>query len=288
MTCNSFLHRFDPKAIFLCICLCTVTTSVIFDCEFTFESRVIIGKVYHCRPSVDTTESKNTLEGVTGEHLSGYSNEDVQYVFLENQNLSRIPSNIESFFPKLLGIEWYNSNLLTVSAADLASFSSLQVLSLYKNKLTSVDGDLFTSTPNLRWISFSNNNIRYVGPDLLTELSDLEYIDFRSNICINKLARTTQEIEEMKLRLLSQCAPPTTLEPTTTLTPTTEISEECPGRCMQQIESSHGEMMKLIDKINEQEEVISQLYKANEEFKEKFEKIEAQLRELTESPGSSC
>lgn len=262
----------------------SISNGVHFNCTFTFEERVILGAVYHCRPTVVETESENTLQDVSGKHLSGYSNDDVQYIFVEGQNLEIIPKNIENFFPNLLGIEWYNSNLMTVSADDLKPFPQLKVFSVYINHLLTVDGDLFQFTPNLRWISFYDNNIQHVGPDLLTQLVDLGYADFRSNVCISKLANTAQLLSDLNAQLISKCPP---LETTSLPTTVTELPESCPATCVKHIESSDDEIRKLKDKIDEQSETISQLRLTNEEFLERFTEIEIQLKTLSTNPGSS-
>lgn len=221
---------------------------------------------------------------MSGKHLNGYSNEDVQYIFVEGQDLTMIPKNIENFFPNLLGIEWYNSNLMTVSADDLKPFPQLKVFSVYINHLLTVDGDLFEFTPNLRWISFYDNDIQHVGLDLLTQLSDLGYADFRSNDCINKLANSAQSLSDLNAQLISKCQP---LETTSLPTTVTELPEACPASCVEHIESSDDEIRKLNDKIDEQSETISQLRQTNEEFLERFAEIEIQLKELSANPGSS-
>lgn len=257
-----------------------MTNAVIFNCVYTSEARVVIGEVYHCRPSVVATENENTLESVTGNHLSGRSDADVQYIFLEKQNLARIPKNLESFFPNLLGIEWYNSNLKVLTANDLKPFPELKVFSAYKNNLVSFDADLFEFSPELRWISFYSNNIQHVGQDLLSQLSFLIYADFRSNPCINKLGSTPEAIEDLKSLLSAQCPP---VEQTTTSETTTATEEpgDCPNKCVEQIESYGEEIMKLNDKITEQSDTISQLSKTVEKFEERFREIETRLRELS-------
>ena len=86
------------KEFFAIAALIAVTNGVIFDCDFTLECRVIIGDVYNCRPNVSNTGTRN-LEAVTGSHLPGRSNNDVEYLYVYNQNLNRVPWISSNFSP---------------------------------------------------------------------------------------------------------------------------------------------------------------------------------------------
>lgn len=208
-----------------------------------------------------TNAGIGTLESVTGNHLSGKSNADVEYLYIHNQILTRFPTNIEAFFPFLIGIEWFNSNLLSIAPEDLEPFENLVIFSSFMNKLVSIDGRLFERAPKLRWISFYGNLIENVGYNLLENLPDLQYVSFGSNPCIDTIALTPNEIAELKVQLLISCPPigGTTTTTTTTTTPQTtstvsttpEMSNECPSDCVDRIGSSEFAIFMLNQKVTD-------------------------------------
>lgn len=165
---------------------------------------MIIGEVYNCRPTVSNTGTKS-LQTVTGNHLDGFTNFDVKYLYIYNQNLNYVPSNIDHFFQNLTGLDWHNSNLLSVTSEDLRPFPELIVFSSYNNEVEEINGDLFSFNPKLRWISFYKNLLQRVRHGLFTNLTALEQADFRLNPCINKIAYSAQEILTLGQQLATNC-----------------------------------------------------------------------------------
>lgn len=74
------------------------------------------------------------------------SDKYVEGFCLVSQNLTQIPSGIESFFPNSKGFRFYDSHLRIVSK-DVSRFPHLRLLFLYYNELATLDGDLFEFAP---------------------------------------------------------------------------------------------------------------------------------------------
>lgn len=276
----------------------------------------MIGNVYHCNPQVSSTQDR-TLTEVRGNHLSGRTNSDVEYLLIYNQNLNYVPDHIQAFFPNLRGVEWFNSNLLEVSASDLRQFPNILIFSAFVNKLITIESDLFEFTPHLQWISFYNNLIQHVGYDLLSNLTDLQTISFETNPCINEYAVGSPAIMELNQRLPLLCPPieatsatpqtttstststttttstsTTTFLPTTTSISATTTSEEpdgyCAIGCVDRIETSESQILLLQSQVALQNEVIAQLERANENYESRIVELEMQMREINSGPCSPC
>lgn len=249
----------DKLIILVIIASASEVYGVIFDCNYVFETWAVLGNVYVCRPNVSNTDG-NTLNAVTGVHVSGRSNEDVRVVFVNDQNLSHVPPNLVDFFPNLGGISWRRSNLLKVSADDLKSLPGLMFFRSLFNPLVSLDGDLFQYTPNIQNVAFHNNSLEHVGYDLLKDLTGLNHADFSDNPCINVFATTPQVIRDLKMNLSIQCPP---LSTTTT-------SDVCSAGCVDHIDATQNEVLNEV-----------------QELRERIFALEKQLKELSASP-SSC
>lgn len=71
----------------------------------------------------------------------------------------------------------------------------------------SLDANLFQNTPKLQIMAFYRNSIKNVGAVLFSNLNELKKIDFGTNTCINILAQTPEEFENLKAQLIEKCPP---------------------------------------------------------------------------------
>lgn len=143
------------------------------------------------------TGDSRVLENVEGVHLADNTIDDVNYLWVQNQELPFIPSNIDSFFKNIIALNWHNSSLASLSASDFEPFPELQLFAAGYNNLVTIDGDLFKHTPKLILINFGSNKIRHVGRDLIKGMENLRYFYFQANPCVNLYA--TDVIDAVKL-----------------------------------------------------------------------------------------
>jgi Leucine rich repeat len=268
----------------------------------------VIGDQYGCEPTVSVVNEGNVLVEVSGSHMTEKTNSDVKTITVQYQvNLLQMPKNIETFFPNLIRIQFWNGNISSISVDDLKAFPNLQVLSFGVNLLTSLDGNLFIYNPKLQWISFSGNKITNVGYDLLLGLDELRTVNFNFNTCINKFASTPSQLIELKNLLRTSCpslvstqAPTTTptREPTTSTTlssSTTPDSTQCPTGCLEKIEdlqsnfeAENRELRKTASNQGKQiEELTAETVNLNQvvaAYEERFIELEKQIREIDSNP----
>ena len=145
---------------------------------------------YTCLTSELTNINEETLTAVYGNHMSGKSNADVEYLNIRNVSiLTFFPNGIENFFPNLTAIQIYHCNISTLTGHELDVFPNLTWFALQgQSQLERIPGNLFTNTPMLHSLWFYYNNIKHVGENLLTSLSQLTYAHFGSNYCVNQAA----------------------------------------------------------------------------------------------------
>jgi Leucine rich repeat len=269
--------------------LVTCQEGVYFQCKFRIVSWTLIGNQYGCDPTVTIKNRGNVLVEVSGSHMTGKSNSDVKILDVWSQkSLLQMPKNIESFFPNLIGIEFANGNISSISVDDLKAFPNLKVLSFGYNLLTSLDGNLFIQNPKLQWISFSDNKITNVGYNLLSGLNELDQVYFNDNPCVNKVATTPFELSELKSFLRTSCPPlvSTQTPMTTTMLPTTQ----CPSGCLERIETLQNgfeaENLELREKVAELNGETMNLYQVVAVYEERLTELERQIREINSNPRS--
>lgn len=260
---------------------------MIFECNFYHADWLPVELNYSCYATIIPTGDNEFLTNVTGNHLDGRTNEDVEFLDTWYQFLlDRIPRGIATFFPNLKGIEWFTAGLKTIEAQDLEPFTNLQLLSIPNNAIISLDGDLFKHNSKLQWLSLHGNQLQRVGHNLFAGLHDLTFANFLHNPCIHIVAETSEDVKNLNDKLPVSCPP---LE-----TPTTPDDAECPVECSRQIDLIENEINELRinvtklttenvwrdNKIRESNKNILELQKELSEHKLRLYKLERLVAEL--------
>lgn len=180
--------------------------AVKFDCRFGFTDVFALGNRYYCGPSIDLSGSK-ALENVKGTHQSGYTNDNVEYLWVNGEHLLFVPQEIEKFFKNLLAMTFRDTNIHSISAQDLQSFPQLQSLEINHGDLSSLDGNLFMYNPRLLNVAFDDNEIEHIGLDLVTKLDHLRELALSRNTCIDESAFWRPDVLKLAPKLSVLCPP---------------------------------------------------------------------------------
>lgn len=233
---------------------------------------------YPCGGSIELYGDNDTLVEISGEHVSGKTNEDAQALQISDDRelFTRIPRGIEKFFPNLKGLNFMARKLTSISKEDLEPFPNLLVFVVQEASLIFLDGDLFKYNPKLKYMQFNNVNIRHVGYDFFIGLNDLEVVLFSNNPCINMYAQSPETILEIKRKISEQCPPmETTSVETTVATVTESETEKCTEACLTKIESLNAWAFQEINKLKD--EVIT----AKITHEEEINQLKGSVLELT-------
>lgn len=257
------------KCLLAAVLLTRSVTAIQFECRFAMFYPTVIGDRYTCDATVINTDS-SSLESVTGDHESGKSNDDAEYLYINQQNLASVPEGIDVFFKNLDALLVRSSSLASISANDLRPFPRLLFLYLDRNQLTTIDGDLFTYTPLVQLVYFSSNQIQHIGHGLVTSLNSLRTLNFKNNVCINQSAVGREDILLLAPRLSVLCP---LLEVTSEATTKTEITlDQC--KCDKEILALEIQIANL----------QKQLIQENAAFEKRLLEIETKLRETGSKP----
>lgn len=198
-----------------------------FQCHF-YDSipQSVIGVRYECNVKVLIDLSDQNLVAVSGNTEMGRFSSDVQFVEIENAlELTYIPQNMLSQFPRLVSLRMDRTGLQNLEARQLSAYTSLISLTLTNNEISIVPENFLKATPNLVFINFNANKIKIVGFHLFKtfDYNAVQYIGFKDNICVNaEYNNTAYENEPNFYRFLYDVQVDCTPETTTTVTTTTE------------------------------------------------------------------
>lgn len=101
-------------------------------------------------------------------------------------------------------------------------------------------------------------------------MEDLERIYFSSNVCIDRIAFTREDVLELKRDLPILCPPADTTE----VPPTAETTPEtCAASCVDLIQENEAVISSLQEQVEAQDEVIADLSERLAAMERKLEEI---------------
>lgn len=283
----------------------SVSNALIFECNFSNKSWPYVGTVYQCKAKLQKSDGLTDLhlQDVEGKHSKGMINSNVEALEVKNQDINRIPSNINAFFANIKALQWQKSKMLTITNDDLEQFPNLIYLDLESNLFTSLESELFSGTRHLAYISFSSNKLEQIGFGLLTGLDGLTEAWFQSNPCINRFETTQGRMSILNQLLSIECpssaATKTTTERNEKTTQPSPPKAGCSQGCME-----HINMLTITLEDLEAQNILlersvvavaNELIASNAEHNVRFTKyesrineLEKQRREIGSQPCSPC
>ena len=268
-------------------------SSIEIVCQFSLNNwDDFVKNPYRCWVRSVSKVNETVITRISGTHIDGRSNSDVNFFECVNIAVGFVPSNIDAFFPNIESIQFYETKLTSISANDLNQFPYLKSLYLGNNKISILEGDLFDGTPNLRLINFVHIPLQNISQNLIDGLDQLERAAFFNAGCLDFRAQTPAELEELRRMFGTNC--PFNLSTTTTEIIPTTTENQCSNACVDLIDEN---VEKLSIEVTELRDGIAQVRLENEMLREdsaareevaneRFAELERQLRELHSLPCS--
>lgn len=114
----------------------------------------------------------------------GKTEEDLEYLYVKDLNVTDFPRRLRKKFWKLKGIEFDGCNIGELRSSFFEGLDFLMSVKFPKNKLKKLPGRLFRWNFNIRWIEFGGNaELKNVGFNLFKHLRWLRKVDFSSGGC---------------------------------------------------------------------------------------------------------
>lgn len=117
--------RYKSQAMWFLVVLCIsqgASAFITFDCAYS-ERKVEIGvTAYICEPKVNQYGKTLDVTGISQNHMTGKSNQDVNALFVEKQRIDAIPRGINSFFDNLKVLGFDKCPIKSLTKDDLRPF----------------------------------------------------------------------------------------------------------------------------------------------------------------------
>lgn len=179
-------------------------------CKYQVQAVSFIGKVYTCWGN--NTDVKNSTYALPlndvafGEHMKGYSNDQVEAVKIINYQLAPMfKFQFSKNFPNLKYIQIFNSSVKQLFDVNFGNLTELMVIDLSYNIIGDIHQNYFKDNHNLVSVNFEGNLLTFIPPDIFIDSSNLKFANFDDNKCIKINAKGTAEIRELKKIFQKKC-----------------------------------------------------------------------------------
>jgi len=152
-----------------------------------FEPNANLGKYVCIVKEINGGGDKTKVFRVTGKHVKGKTNIDVQCIMFLKKDLKGVPQNLKHFFPNLDMLMMRECGIETLKKDDLKELSQLKVLFCDGNFIKSLPDDVFDETPLLEMVSFQRNKIEHIGPKTFSSLKLLQLADLMLNVNFDRI-----------------------------------------------------------------------------------------------------
>jgi len=162
--------------------------ALVLKCEFkNYQS--YWGTMYTCvATKLRTSQTERNVSGIVGQHMPGKSNNDVEKIFIENQNCPYLPINLNNYFANLKVLYIMRSGVQFIHDNDLDGLIKLKIFDVSHNPIEYC-------------------NLRAIEAGALDSLVNLKDAHFRYNYCMDFSAADSSLLPELKSQMLGLCLP---------------------------------------------------------------------------------
>lgn len=133
---------------------------------------------------------------ISGNHLTGRSNDDVEVVVVHDSNTPFMIQQIFSTFPNIIELEYGNCGLQSI---NISMTVQLLYLDLYLNNITRIANGSFLRQGSLYVANLDYNNIQIIDEDAFEEIVSLTTMSLNGNRLQVLHPRTFHAIPDVKV-----------------------------------------------------------------------------------------
>lgn len=137
---------------------------------------------YSCIISILNPNGFNNFTTISGTHLAGKSDYDVQYIIRTiGSNTLNVPSIICNKFPNTKIIIFDGIRIQRIDENTFDSCKNLTRLWLHRNNIPDLPENIFAPLVNLQDLALSENTISNISVELFKNLPNLEFLYLHNN-----------------------------------------------------------------------------------------------------------
>lgn len=149
----------------LFLLICSLATVAVAQEPFLSCIYYTIGPTnYYCQLGINNPNGFDNFTGIDGIHLEGFTNDDVDTVYIGGGFTTNIPRIICDTFPNLYEVDFFNAGLTGIDDNAFSGCSQLGRIFLSYNRISSISENAFV---NLREVTYI-----HLGDNLLTTIPE--------------------------------------------------------------------------------------------------------------------
>lgn len=138
----------------------------------------------------------------------GKTEEDLEYLYVKDLNITNFPKRLWKKFWKLKGIEFDGTNISDLRSSYFQGLDFLLHVSFPRNKIKKLPGRLFRWNFNIRWVKFEGNlELKNIGFNLFKHLRWLRRVNFAGAGCVDADEQDTTLFTQLASKLFGTCPP---------------------------------------------------------------------------------
>lgn len=174
-----------------------------FEIECNFENSEILGNErYTCTLENLTNDFSSPFYfiRVTGDHLPGLTNNDVENLRMVRSPTNRIPANIFNVFPNVQALEVDECGSIAFIPVDFFFASNVREIRIVNNSISSLANSAFAvSVTNLETLILENNNVSLLGPNTFAGGFNLQHVSIANNQIRLLTTRMTSSLRSLRI-----------------------------------------------------------------------------------------
>ncbi|CAG9798471.1 unnamed protein product [Chironomus riparius] len=140
---------------------------------------------YACNLTIHNPDGLNNFDNIEGEHLPGYTDNDVTYMLsVFGSNTLNIPSIICEKFRRLRSIDFHRINIQRLDDYSFKDCPDLSILYLLHNNISIINEAVFSSNSWLRVLFLSGNTLTTL-PENIFQHTTIEYLYLTKNMIVD-------------------------------------------------------------------------------------------------------
>lgn len=157
---------------------------------------------YGCDLVIDNPGGFNDFTEISGIHLEGFTNDDVDVIYLMSGVSTNVPSIICETFPNLVSVNYFSMGLTEIDDSAFSGCSAITSINLSLNRIASISANAFVSLSDIRFLYLDSNALTTLPENVFASQQSLSTLDLNFNNFVNLPAGIFRPLENLETLFL--------------------------------------------------------------------------------------
>lgn len=137
--------------------------------------------VYMCQLTINNPNGSNNFAGISGTHIIGFGDADVELVQMYIGSTTIVPRIICTKFPNIGYFSLVGAGITSIGDTAFDGCLHVKSISLTMNRISSVSENAFVNNSNVETIGLSHNNLATLPENVFANQRNLVHLDLDNN-----------------------------------------------------------------------------------------------------------